>query len=212
MKTLLINEFTVLHHKQAGTVPLEEQSIYGEKNIKDDKACNDCMHFFSLSCEKQVFKLRTNKQITLINIENFFNSFKEKIKGQRCDFLLYDDSKIILMDLTCTMEEHLFPHLLNEKKRQGKRLSARYQIENTIKVLIEEPVIRNYIDRKGTKLGILAYRVKDEDLFQNVPKSIEKTMKVWLSMENIIETRKLSFPMQFGFTFEMVKYPNVYNW
>ena len=212
MKALLLNNFTSLHHKQHGTISLDEQSVNGVVSLNDDVACRSCIPFFSVSCEHEVLKLDTqNTSISVVNIEKFLDNFDE-VKGRRCDFLMFDSNKIVLLDMTCSMEEYLSPHLVEGLPQQGKRLVARTQIEHTLDILTAEPAILAYINNKEKKEGVLAYRAKDEDLFSNVPKVIEKTANVWLRMEEDFESRKLSFPMSYGFVFKSIKYPEVYNW
>ena len=212
MKTLLLKYFTPLHHKQAGSVPIQDSSIQGEVSLNDAVACRSCISFFATTCQHEVLKLDTeNKLIAIINIENFLDNFND-IQGRRCDYLMYDADKLMLADMTCSMEEYLSPHLVDGLPQQGKRLVARTQIEHTLEILTAEPSILSYINNKEKKVGLLAYRAKDEDLFQNVPKQIEKTTNVWLLLEEDFERRSLSFPMSHGFTFETIKYPNVYTW
>lgn len=214
MDNLLLNDFTIEHRKQKGAVPTN--SIVKSTNfyLNDDKPCDDennpCPLFFKNPCKRDTFKVKVDTPVTIINIESFINSFK--IKGSRCDYILYDASKIVLADLTCTMDYYLYPHTRDGEMVQGKRIKARDQIEHTLEILCAVKSIRDYISKKRQKVGVLAYKVKDGDLFQNVPIQIDRTLAIWLNMEKEIEMRNISFPMLYGFKFEMVKYPNEYIW
>ena len=199
-----------MHHKVPGTIPILERSIYGVAGMKDDKACRNCIPFFANSCEHEVFKINTKNSVNAIKIEEYVDKFN--IDGRRCDYLLYDINHIALVDLTCSMEDYLYPHLLSGEVQQGKRLTARQQIEHTIELLTEEPVIAKYIEAKQKKIGLLAYRIKDEDLFTGVPKILRQEIEAWLAMEMEMETRKLKFQMSHGFSFEMIRYPEEYSW
>jgi len=214
MDNLLLNDFTIEHRKQKGVVPINSIVKSANFYLNDDKPCDDenspCPSFFKNSCKRDTFIVKVNTPVTIINIESFFNSFK--ITGSRCDYILYDASKIVLADLTCTMDYYLYPHTRDGEIVQGKRIKARNQIEHTLEVLCAVKSINDYISKKRQKVGILAYKVKDETLFQNVPIQIDKTLAIWLNMEKEIETRNISFPMPYGFKFEMVKHPDVYQW
>lgn len=210
MKNLLLNNFLILHHKSVGSIPINEKFISGAVSLHDDIACRSCIPFFANSCEQEVLNLYSQDAVVLINIEEYLDNLKTT--GRRCDYLLYDENKIMLADLTCSMEEYLHPHLMLGVMQQGKRLTARQQIEHTLELLAEEPEIVEYIDNKSSKIGLLAYRIKDEDLFADIPKQLQELMTAWLAMENDLEMRKLRFPMSHGFSFEMIKYPNVYQW
>ena len=210
MKDLLFNYFLIRHHTSKGSVSVNEKYISGAVSLKDDIACRSCIPFFANSCEQEVLNFYSKDTVVLINIEEYLNNLK--ITGRRCDYLLYDENKIMLADLTCSMEEYLHPHLMLGEMQQGKRLTARQQIEHTLALLIEVPEIEEYINSKSIKIGLLAYRIKDEDLFAGIPKQMQDLLATWLAMENDLEMRKLRFPMSHGFSFEMVKYPNVYQW
>jgi len=210
MKTLLLNNFAILHHKVPETISITERSIYGVVGMKDNKACRSCIPFFANSCEQEVFKINAKTPISVINIEEYVDKFR--IEGRRCDYLLYDTNHIAFVDLTCSMEEYLYPHHLLGEMQQGKRLTARKQIEHTIELLTEEPEIAEYIEAKSKKIGLLAYRIKDEDLFVGVPKQLQKEIETWQAMEMEMETKKLKFQMSHGFSFEMIRYPEEYNW
>lgn len=210
MKDLLLNKFLILHHKSLGSIPVNERSICGAISLNDNIACRSCIPFFANSCEQEVLNFYSQDAIVLINIEEYLNNLK--ITGRRCDYLLYDENKIVLADLTCSMEEYLHPHLMLGEMQQGKRLTARQQIEHTLALLTEVPEIAEYINSKSIKIGLLAYRIKDEDLFVGIPKQMQDLLAAWLAMENDLEMRKLKFPMSHGFSFEMIKYPNVYQW
>lgn len=210
MKTLLLNYFTSLYNKDPGTIPVNEQYICGNIGLKDYKACQSCKPFFAITCEHEVFKISSETTISQINIEDFIDSFN--IKGRKCDYLLYDTTHLVLADLTCSMEEYLYPHLQDGEKQRGKRLVAREQIEHTLDLLMKDSAIAKEIKAKSVKVGLLAYRVKDEDLFKNIPKQIQREFAAWQAMEKEIETRMLTFPMAYGFSFETLRYPNIYVW
>lgn len=212
MKDIILH--SILNRYYRGTAPMtidEQQLGQGTITLSDPVACQVCSNFFAVGCDRTVFLLGVQGPVNCINIERFFNQFRN-IKGGRCDYLLYNNAKIALIDLTCSIEDYLYPHLQDKKMVQGKRLYARYQIEHTLDILMQEHEIADCVNAKETKIGIFGYRVKDENSFQYIPRQIRKEEAAWLAMEKEIEQRKLSFPMSYGFKFEMVKYDNVYNW
>lgn len=212
MKDIILDSIKKRYYKGSAEKTIDEHQFrQGIVRLSDPIACQVCPQFFATGCDNTVFLIRVQNVVNCINIERFFNQF-HNIKGGRCDYLLYDDTKIALIDLSCSIEDYVYPHIQEEKMVQGKRLYARSQIEHTLDILMQEHEIAGCINIKEKKIGIFGYRVKNEESFQYIPRQILKEEAAWLAMEAEIEQRKLLFPMPYGFKFEMVRYDNVYNW
>lgn len=212
MKDIILQNITKRYYKGTEEKVIEEQLLDdGMNTLSDTIACSNCILFFATACDRDVLALSTKEVVHCINIETFFNQFPN-IVGKRCDYILYNKNKIVLIDLTCSLEDYIYPHLNKQKVVRGKRLYAREQIEHTLDILMKEKEIKDYIDLKEQKIGLLGYRIKDEESFQYIPRKIDDVLNAWLAMERELETRKLQFPMSYGFKFEMVKTPEVYKW
>ena len=81
---------------------------------------------------------------------------------------------------SCTMEHYLGAHRVNGAPCQGKRMKSRSQLAKSIERLCAVPALAAHIGGMAQRDAVLAYRVKDEDLFRSVPMEIEKTERVWL--------------------------------
>lgn len=210
MKTLLENDFVTYYGKHVGAHHVQLSQINGTKRICDSVACNQCLKFFRYNCQHEVFVIKCASVVNIINYEKFINDCG--VKGDKCDLILYDTDKIVLVELTCSMEGMLTIHFRNGIPQQGKRMKARHQLSDSIHTLCKVTPIKDAIAKLQKRETIFAYRVKDEDLFQNVPIVIEKSERVWLELARQRESQQLILPMPNDFSFQMVKYPDEYVW
>jgi len=210
MKNLLENDFVRHYGKEGGKYHLSQDTIQGSIALHDPIACGQCLNFFRSQCQHETLKIRTTNHVNVANYEEFVNLLG--IAGEKCDILIYDSTKLVLLDLTCSMEHYLGEHYVNGISVQGKRMKARNQIAKSIEQLYAVQTLADRIDAYLEKEAILAFRVKDEDLFRNVPKIIERSERVWMAMARQNENRQLKMPMPHGFNFLMVRYPKEYQW
>ena len=116
------------------------------------------------------------------------------------------------MDMYCGMSEYLDPHLNDGNMVIGKKTKVRQQIEKTIDRLYTIPDIATFVNGIPEKLGIFAYRAKDDGLFANVPSQISRSREMFLRISKAQANRKLAAPMSHGFKYVMHSYPSVYRW
>lgn len=210
MKTLLENDFVAHYGKRVGAHHVALSQISGIKRLHDSVACKQCPDFFRIHCPHEVFVINCTSSVNVIDYEQFINELG--IKGDKCDLILYDTAKIVLLEMTCSMEGMLTDHLVDGIPQQGKRLKARHQLSDSIHALYNVPSIKDAIAQLQKREAIFAYRIKDEDLFQNVPIVIEKSERVWMELARQRESQQLTLSMPNDFSFQMVKYPNEYVW
>ena len=211
MKQLLETRFSQHYDANGRSHPVNEVTINGDVALSDYHACNICKSFFYMTCGHQTFLLHASSPVKMLDIESFINSFPN-IQGERCDRLLHDGRKIVLMDMYCGMSEYLDPHLNDGNMVIGKKTKVRQQIEKTIDRLYTIPDIATFVNGIPEKLGIFAYRAKDDGLFANVPVQISRSKAMFLRSSKEQEKRRLAAPMSHGFKYVMHSYPSVYQW
>lgn len=210
MRTLLENDFVRHFGKQVGSVPLPIRQVSGTNRLYDPVACRQCLDFFRLHCPHETFVMNSMDAVNVVDYESYIDNLQ--LEGEKCDLMLFDADKVALVDFTCTMEHYLGAHRVNGAPCQGKRMKSRSQLARSIERLCAVPTLAAHIGGMAQRDAVLAYRVKDEDLFRSVPMEIEKTEQVWQELARQRESRKLTMPMSDGFVFRMVRYPDVYQW
>ncbi len=211
MKDLLEKHMSMLYDNKGTIHVMNEITVSGVFSLKDDKACGQCIPFFSRNCGNETFLIHTNSDIHCLDIETFLNGFKN-VSGDRCDRLLYDERKCMLLDLYCGMSEYLDPHKRSRTVVAGKKEKARNQIEKTIERLYSVQDIADHLDRMEEKTSVFGYRSKDEEMFKNIPKTVRKSEKAFLMFYKMQAERRLASPMSHGFIFLMHSYPKRYEW
>lgn len=211
MKDLLEKHMSMLYDNKGTIHLMNEITVSGAFSLKDDKACGQCIPFFSGNCGHETFLIHSNSDIHCLDIEAFFDGFKN-VLGDRCDRLLYDGRKCVLLDLYCGMSEYLDPHKKEKKVVTGKKEKARNQIEKTIERLCSVHDIEDYLNGMSEKVGVFGYRSKDEEMFKNIPKTLRQSEKAFLMPYIMQAERRLASPMSHGFIFLMHSYPKRYEW
>lgn len=211
MKQLLENQFARMYDSSRKVHTVHEEILEGDVALYDEHACRGCIPFFSNACEHETFKLHTESAVTFLAIEAFFNGFQH-LKGERCDAMLLDDHKVVLLDMYCGMSEYMDPHWVDGKEAVGKNMKVRQQIEATLQRLYAVPEIAAHLDGLPERIGIFGYRAKDAGLFQNVPRTVSRAMDMFLAIRRNQQARRLAMPMSHGFRYVMLAYPDTYNW
>lgn len=212
MKDLLKNHFTSAYDPSGNPHTVQLLTFQGHHSFGDQNASRQCHSFFrDGGCEQLVFKVFSLTHINKIDIEEFLNEFRI-INGDRCDLLLYNDSKIVLADMYCGSNDYIAPHNTDGKPVVGKKAKVRKQIESTLDVLYSIPEIAHYIDSKSHKIGIMAYRDKYEGHFDNNPAKIKASIGSFLKPTEALGRRNMIIPIAHGFAYMVNKYPHVYQW
>lgn len=211
MKELLENQFSLMYDPSRKRHTVQEDVLIGDRSLRDEQSCGQCKPFFTQTCEHETFLIHADSSVRLLAIEGFLNSFP-KIEGERCDVLLFDENKIVLLDMYCGMSDYLDSHRVEGKEVIGKKAKVRQQIEATLNRFYTVEDIAVYLDAIPEKFGVFAYRAKDEELFTNVPKTVARSMNQFLGISKAQTKRRLAAPMSHGFRYVMQAYPNRYQW
>lgn len=213
MKELLENEFALANGRMAGSVPVIARQLPSARvGWADAAACAACSHFFKMNCDHVVLNLLSGGGVTLIEFEYFINGFRQ-MKGEKCDYILHDKGdKIVLSDFTCSRTEYLENHWRDGKTVVGKRTKVRSQIEESIRKPYAVPTIAAHIDGYKEKIGLLGYRLRDEELSSNLPATLARRQKAFMGEFDALGKRKIALPMPRGFFFVENKYPDIYQW
>ena len=210
MKTLLDNEFVRSKGIRVGAVVCKSATKTGHFVLVDEVACRQCIPFFHDTCDKEVLKIHATNPVIIIEHERFIKDLQAECGGV-CDYLLYDDNKIAFVDLRCGLSQYLQIHKKEGIPMEGKKATARRQIEASIERMYKNPDIATYIDAFSNKTGILGYRNRDDELFTDCPETINQVEDVSLAFMRELEERQLIMSLSHGFSFMMIRYPQIYE-
>ena len=210
MKDLLEQEFAK-GYGLTRKVPVSVNVYGGSFSLCDDKACNSCDSTHNQNCDKIVLHVKCETPIDVVDLEHFLDAFNDKISGKRCDLMMYDESKIVLCELTCSKSHLIVPHKRKDVWVPGKREYAYGQIDNTIRTLCHVALVHEAI-KKRKKVALFAYREKDFPIVDDFIGKIVQPMKDFNPLEASIAAMNLSTDMSEGFSFVQVRYPDAYLW
>ena len=186
-------------------IPMVKSVIYkADFALNDPVACRptDCPTYFRTGCDCIVSKHAVRSHaVVVIDIEDFFKQFPT-IPGRVCDRLLYDGDKLVLMDMTCSRPGFLEP----SPTRKGKRATAYEQIDATVTKLCKAPEIAKRINGFASRIGLLAIRKKTFAIEDKV----NRAMDAFSQMRRM--HKSISTPMNNGFVFQTMEYPNSFLW
>ena len=193
-------------------VPLLYSECSGSFSLNDSKACAVCKEPYRPSCDETVLTVKVCREITKIDFEAFINGFQGKIGGGRCDYLLYSEYKIALVELTCINPKYLGPRFKDGQKVEGKQERAYKQIKDSIDKLIQVPSLKEKVDSYPNKVGLFGYRAKSVAPFMGNVDEVAKGMEDFMKVTSEIDSLNLSTDMGNGFLFMKVGYPDIYDW
>ena len=100
--------------------------------------------------------LHADHPVTVVDIEGFLNQFdgKKAALKDRCDRMLYDNNKIVLVDFYCGQQKFVPPYSNTQGEQPGKLAKARHQINSTVEKICEVPSINERIAHYATKEGM----------------------------------------------------------
>lgn len=148
----------LLHYRKSISICAKEETK--DFILTDNKSCNDCntkSKYFASSCtEHGMLKIHCNTHVEVINIENAIQDTNniDLRSGGCCDYLVYDDNKIALIELTCSRPEYI------NDERNRKRTKAYKQLSETIKKITSLPNTNIEISKRGEKISIFGIREK----------------------------------------------------
>ncbi len=211
MKEILEASFSRRYGQLIKEHSVNQKVLEGCCSLVDRNACEQCQSYFKDNCGAETFIINTNSPVCLLFIEDFINGIAD-LKTEKCDYLIYDNNSIVLVDLYCGMSNYLGTHTVDGKSKIGKIEKARNQIESTITLFLVGDELESKIAGMAKKLGVFAYRAKDKEMFVNAPIEVMKSEKAFLGLYNNIRSRKLVFPLSNGFHFLTHPYPKCFNW
>ena len=216
IKDLLQNHYpNHIGHKGRNPVIYPYSILTSDFLLGDNKACVDQKCIEVKNCDHMVINVKTNTPVAVLEFEVFVNQFgttMNSMKGDRCDFMLYDPteakSRFILCELTCGNVQYIEPN--TGRYPEGKRARAYSQIKNSLEHLLTIPVLDHNILTYASHQGVFGWREKVEQIDDKVLKSLSEFSDTPSSREPILYTQ--DFVLGHGFVFIQVKYPTELNW
>lgn len=195
-------------------------SIYtSDFGITDSKSCNaaqkNSRHKCN-ACNKIVLNIDTTQPVKALRFDEYatqFDGTSAAIKGNRCDYLLYDDfqnpSRLVLCELTCSEAQYVEPNEGNYS--EGKRARAYKQIKDSIENLLNIFILDVRILTTTSKIGLFGWREEKE--VSDADKAIKSMLDFAATpseQEPILYTD--DFILGHNFIFVQIKYPSHFDW
>ena len=208
-------ELYKIYYKVIKDVTIDKSRIApGISSFYDSKACSECEEQERRVCEaKEVLKINHNRQIFKVELEKFFNQFNgltlSSLKD-KCDLMLYgqDNDHLVFCELTCTQSKYIEPYNNTKGHHEGKRAKAYKQLKSSISKLAAVPLIASRMNKYNHRTALFAVRQKEDTKQED---SLElSNIRRFTALTNSIQQDAKS-DIGNGFTFEIVKYPNIYR-
>lgn len=189
--------------------------------LTDNKSCLPAKQkglIKCLSCTEDVLYIDTHSCVHALNFDKFaqqFDGTKATFKGDRCDYLLYNNNEdmerpqIVFCELTCMASQYVEPNF--GLYPAGKRAKAYRQIKNSIENLLSVCLLDTAILNYPSKIGLFGWREETE--VNNVDDAV-KNMEVFSitpSEENPLLYNS-TFIIGHNFTFIQIKHPKHFEW
>lgn len=199
------------HYNLNGSYTIIFENILGLYLLKDKKSCDTCPSEHRICVnndEAVVFKIDARSEIAKIDIEKFFVQFDGKTAGirKKCDLMFYNNSNVILCDMTCSENQYIEPFINSRGANEGKRSKAYGQIESVINALMKIDAIKNRLEDCTHKIGLFAMRVKDNSLAND---DVCNNMEIFTEEFENHQTNVTD--MGNGFLFKTISYPEIYS-
>ena len=130
MKQLLLEELS----KCGRNISIDEKIYIGQFGFSDWKSCGNCINHFSRTCDHTIFKVNSKRDVHALSLERIILDTKDENlrKGGICDLIMYDEDKLTLAELTCSLPHYLEQHTTEGEQKEGKRPKAYRQLNNAI--------------------------------------------------------------------------------
>lgn len=198
-------------------------TLDGRCALYDPKSCNPCISNGRQQCDvnsfNQIFLLETRETLHCVNIEEYLSQFAgtKAEPPNRCDLLIYGNSKIAFVEMYCGQEKYIHPHETTHKsglveKKIGKLAHARLQITVTLDKLCEVPSIESEMNAFQERVGLFGFRNKNgrESLLES-EQSVENNINIFIRTAEASSEGGYTL-LPHGFKFSVVTYPKVYVW
>lgn len=211
MINLLLSDYINAFSLTKKDYSVEYKEYKGKIALADPKSCSECRDKVCFGAnENQVFVVESKENITVVEIEKFFNQFRSdrpKPKN-RCDLMIYFADKILFVDMYCGYQRFVEPYSNTKGFQLGKLAKVRQQIGCTIDKLNEVESIKNRIQSFKECVGLFAYRNKDNE----VTGIEEQSMADFMEMADSLANPDYYTILSNGVQFHTIVYPNVYQW
>lgn len=171
-----------------------------------------------VECSEDVLYINTAKPIHELDFDAYTRQFDDTIaefKGDRCDYLLYDENEnmarpqIVFCELTCMESKYVEPNTGHNP--EGKRAKAYKQIKNSIENLLSIFLLNTAILTYPSKIGLFGWReVSDDSVDDEVTRNIESFSATPAEESPILYNT--TFVIGHNFTFIQIKYPTHFEW
>ena len=209
MDTVINRDFHT-YYGLSGMMPISVHTDAGRIAFHDAKACNACIRNSCDVCSGQNreenFIVACAHPINIANNESFLEQMTPD--PEKCDLMLYDNDKVVFVDMFCRQEKYVHPFVNMKGPQQGKLAKVRSQITNTIQLLSAVPSINNKFAGLKEKHGVFGCRLKQQNSSAD---NVAGNMGAFMAMPIAASVGRYT-PLVDGFMFTTKYYPDPYKW
>ena len=201
LKELFESSFYVTYPHKKNVLPnLMERTYEKDFSLRDEKACKGCKDVcHTEDAFREQLLVKTDTSVNALKLDVVFELVKEPI-GDNCDYLLEDDKKSALIEMTCSNKDYV----------KSKRTKAKEQLLSTLEMLYTNSIIRIHFERKSEKYVVFSWR-----------DTTKRDRKDDLASRNMLEMTKMSDAtyspdnesrFEFDFKYKEIRYPDKLVW
>lgn len=181
-------------------VNLTEEKYTSAFSLRDEKACLGCHSVCSADDSLRAqLNISTDSAVNVINFDDVFAYMKEAV-GEHCDFLLEDEHKVSLIEMTCSNTDNI----------GRKHQKAKGQLLNTLNILYANPPLKQHLDAKNVKYAVFSW--KDTTISNPEIDSVDKDMMSMVLMSDATYSPDNYSEFYDGFYYKEIRFPDALNW
>lgn len=199
LKELFESSFYITYPHKENLICLIESKYTKKFTLNDLLACQDCkIYSEGASCCYNI-NIEAKDSVYCINANDVFKPIKEDI-GDCCDYILSDDTRMVLIEMTCSQEKYV---------RTCKRSKALDQLTNTKCVLLANPCVKSFMDNHTIKYMIFSWKDTTPKYTKD---STEKGFSIFGEIANEAYSPDNVQDIYDDFKFKEIRYPDILCW
>lgn len=199
LKELFESSFYITYPHKNKQVFLNEL-VYEKRNpLYDSWACQNCKKYGITVSSCYNINVETKNKVYGISINDVFDLIKENV-GDWCDYMLCDNTRMVLMEMTCSQERYV---------KTSKRSKALEQLINTKCVLQANPCVQTFMNNHTIKYMIFSWK---DTTPKDTKDPTEKGFSIFIGISNEVYSPDNVQNIYDDFKFKEIRYPDILYW
>lgn len=199
LKELFESSFYITYPHKNKQVFLNEL-VYEKRNpLYDFWACQNCKKYDKTVSSCYNINVETKNKVYGISINDVFDLIKENV-GDWCDYMLCDNTRMVLMEMTCSQERYV---------KTSKRSKALEQLINTKCILQANPCVQTFMNNHTIKYMIFSWK---DTTPKDTKDPTEKGFSIFIGISNEVYSPDNVQNIYDDFKFKEIRYPDILYW